>query len=130
MFEQAAIAVQDEQKYAELHTLIDAAFEASDVEVFLDRVIRFKLRIRDFEAVISRGLLGKEAVALYKALPVSDQALTRERYLRLVERGAGGVAATIFEGVRVLLRYELSAVSFQLSVDATDFSATELKTEN
>ena len=33
-----------------------------------------------------RGLLGKEAIALYKALPVSDQGLTRERYLRLVEQ--------------------------------------------
>jgi hypothetical protein len=30
-------------------------------------------------------LLGKEAEALYGALPVSDQGLTRERYLRLVE---------------------------------------------
>ena len=27
----------------------------------------------------------KEAVQLYAALPVSDQGLTRERYLRLVE---------------------------------------------
>jgi hypothetical protein len=30
--------------------------------------------------------LGKEAIGLYKGLPVSDQALTRERYLRLVEK--------------------------------------------
>ena len=72
--------------YAQLHTLIDAAFEASDVEVFLSRVIRYKLRIRDFESVLNRGLLGKEAIALYKALPVSDQGLTRERYLWLVEQ--------------------------------------------
>ena len=55
------------------------------MEVLLDRAIRFKLRIRDFEGILSRGLLGKEAVALYAGLPVSDQALTRERYLRLVE---------------------------------------------
>ncbi len=85
MFEQAAIAVKDEQKYAQLHALIDAAFDKRDVEVLLDRAIRFKLRIRDFEGILSRGLLGKEAVALYAGLPVSDQALTRERYLRLVE---------------------------------------------
>jgi hypothetical protein len=85
MFEQAAIAVRDEKGYAELHKLIDAAFDARDVEVFLNRVIRLKFRIRDYEAVLQRGLLGKEAIALYKALPVSDQGLTRERYLRLVE---------------------------------------------
>jgi hypothetical protein len=84
-FEQAAIAVQDEQGYAELHARIGAAFEARDVEDFLSRVGRAKLRIRDFESALQRGLLGKEAEGLYQALPVSDQALTRERYLQQVE---------------------------------------------
>ncbi len=85
MFEQAAIAVEDEQGYTKLHALIDAAFDARDVEVFLNRVSKSKLRIRDYEGILERGLLGKEAIGLYQALPVSDQALTRERYLRLVE---------------------------------------------
>ena len=85
MFEQAAIAVQNEQGYTQLHALIDAAFDARDVEVFLNRVRKSKLRIRDYEGILVRGLLGKEAMALYQALPVSDQGLTRERYLRLVE---------------------------------------------
>jgi hypothetical protein len=86
MFEQTAIAVRDEQGYQKLHALIDAAFDARDVEVFLNRVTKSKLRVRDYEGVLKRGLLGKEAIALYEALPVSDQGLTRERYLRLVER--------------------------------------------
>ncbi len=47
MFEQAQIAVRNEQGYAQLHALIDAAFDARDVEVFLNRVIKSKLRIRD-----------------------------------------------------------------------------------
>ncbi len=85
MFEQAAIAVKDEEGFAKLHALIDAAFDARDVEVFLNRVKRAKLRIRDYEGILERGLLGKEASGLFRALPVSDQALTRERYLRLVE---------------------------------------------
>jgi hypothetical protein len=85
MFEQATIAVRDEQGFAQLHALIDAAFDARDVEVFLNRVKRAKLRVRDYEGVLRRGLLGKQAIALYEALPVSDQGLTRERYLRLVE---------------------------------------------
>jgi hypothetical protein len=46
---------------------------------------RSKLRIRDFEGALHRGLMGKEAEGLYRALPVSDQALTRERYLQKVE---------------------------------------------
>jgi hypothetical protein len=85
VFEQAAIAVQDQQNYAQLHTLIDAAFDPRDVEVLLNRILRSKLRVRDFESVLGRGFLGKEAIGLYQALPVSDQGLTRERYLRLVE---------------------------------------------
>jgi hypothetical protein len=85
MFQQAAIAVQDEQVYKQLHALIDAAFDARDVEVFLNRVKRSGLRIRDYETVLKRGFLGKDAVQLYGALPVSDQALTRERYLQLIE---------------------------------------------
>ena len=84
-FEQAAITVQDEQEFEHLHALIDAVFDARDVDVFLNRVQKSKVRIRDYESVLERGLLGKEAIALYKALPVSDQGLTRERYLRLVE---------------------------------------------
>jgi len=86
MFEQAAIAIRDEKGYAQLNALVDAAFSARDIEVFLHRVNRSRLRIRDFEGVLKRGLLGREAVALYQALPVSDQGLTRERYLRLVEK--------------------------------------------
>lgn len=85
MFEQAAIAVRDERGYAQLHARIDAAFDAREVEVFLSRTAKARLRIRDFEGVLKRGLLGKEAEALYEGLPVSDQGLTRERYLRLVE---------------------------------------------
>jgi len=85
MFEQAEIAVRDERGYAQLHALIDAAFDARDIEVFLNRVKKAKLRVRDYETVLKRGLLGKDGVRFYEALPVSDQALTRERYLRLVE---------------------------------------------
>jgi len=85
MFEQAGIAVRDEQGYTQLHALIDAVFDSRDVEVFLERVSKSKMRIRDYEGVLKKGYLGKAAVGLYAALPVSDQGLTRERYLRLVE---------------------------------------------
>jgi hypothetical protein len=64
---------------------MDAAFEARDVEIFLSRVGRLKLRIRDFEGALRNGLMGKEAAGVYQALPISDQALTRERYLQKVE---------------------------------------------
>jgi hypothetical protein len=89
MFEQAAIAVKDQQTYSRLHDLVDAAFDPRDVEVLLNRVVRARFPIRDFESVLQRGLLGQEAIRLYAALPVSDQGLTRERYLRLVEKVPG-----------------------------------------
>ena len=86
MFEQAAIAVQDEQGYAKLHALIDAAFDARDVEVFLNRVKQVEAADPRFRRRFwSAGCWARKRLALYKALPVSDQGLTRERYLRLVE---------------------------------------------
>ncbi len=104
MFEQAGIAVQDEKVYSQMHVLIDAAFDLRDVEVLLTKVSKAKLRIRDFETVLKRGYLGKEAPALYVALSVSDQGLTRERYLRLVEAVALELRQRYFQGLRVLLR--------------------------
>ena len=86
MYQQAAIAVQDEQGYKKLHALVDTAFAPSSVEDLLSRATRAKVPIRSFEMVLKRGFLGKEAPALYAALPLSDQGLTRERYLRLVEK--------------------------------------------
>jgi hypothetical protein len=97
MFEQAAIAVRDEQGYAKLHAMIDAAFDPRDVDVLLNRVNRAKLRIRNYEEILKRGFLGKDAIALYAALPVSDQGLTRERYLRLVEKVPGELRQRYFK---------------------------------
>jgi hypothetical protein len=97
MFEQAAIAVQDEQGYKNFHALLDATFHPREVEVFLNRVVRAGLSIRNFEAILGRGFLGKDAAALYQALPVSDQALTRERYLRMVEAVQAEVRQRFFK---------------------------------
>jgi hypothetical protein len=97
MFEQAGIAVTDQQGYAKLHALIDAAFDARDVDHLLGRVTGAKLRIRDFETILKRGYLGKDAIGLYGGLPVSDRGLTRERYLRLVEQVPKELRARYFK---------------------------------
>jgi hypothetical protein len=96
MFEQAAIAVQDEKGFTRLHAMIDAAFAPADVEVLLSKVTRAKLPVRNFEEIMRRGYLGKEAPGLYQALPVSDQGLTRERYLWLVEKVPSELRARYF----------------------------------
>jgi hypothetical protein len=97
MFEQAAIAVQDQKGFTQLHAMLDAVFAPSDVEVLLNRVVKAKLPIRDFETVIRRGYLGKDALGVYQSLPVSDQALTRERYLKLVEKVPDGLRQRYFK---------------------------------
>ena len=86
MFEQAAFAVQDQQGFHQLSSRIDAAFAANRADLFLASVAGKKLRVRQFEQVLEKGLLGKDSPELYKALPTSDQALIREKYLARIEK--------------------------------------------
>ncbi len=104
MFEQAAIAVQDEQGYAQLHALIDAAFDARDVEVFLNRVKRARLRVRDYEGILERGLLGKEAIATVQGAAGLGPGADARAVSAAGGEGAAGAKAEVFEGVRVLLK--------------------------
>jgi len=66
--------VQDEQGYARLHAQIDAAFDPHDVEVFLTRVTKSKLRIRDYENVLRKGFLGKDSVLCTTHFPSPTRA--------------------------------------------------------
>jgi hypothetical protein len=88
IFEQATLSVQDEKTFATISGALDQAFSARKVEDFLHRVKRSKLRARDFEGVLGKGLLGKETVAQYSVLENGDQGQIREKYLRLVEQVA------------------------------------------
>ena len=85
MFEQAQIAVQDVEVTRRSKTG-SRGLSTAEVEVFLNRVRRAGLKVRDFETILKRGLLGKTTEADYVALPVSDQALTRESFLALLEK--------------------------------------------
>jgi hypothetical protein len=86
MFEQVVIAVQDTERHGRIQQQLLSAFSSAEVEVFLNRVRKAGLKVRNFEGVIKRGFLGKVTEADYQALPVSDQGLTREKYLSLVEK--------------------------------------------
>ena len=85
MFEQAVLAVQDEKSFKEVHSALEAAFAHQRVESFLRSVQKNKLRARQFEAILSSGLLGSETSARYAALGNSDRGQIREQYLRMVE---------------------------------------------
>ncbi len=86
MFEQAVFAVQNEPGFQQLSQRIEAAFAANRADLFLASVAGKKLRVRQFEQILDKGLLGKDSPELYKALPVSDQAMIREKYLARIEK--------------------------------------------
>ncbi|MFZ0662394.1 MAG: hypothetical protein WAM66_06845 [Acidobacteriaceae bacterium] len=86
MFEQAVLAVQDEKTFAEVRAVLDAVFAPKQVKQFLRKVQKSKLRIREFEKVLARGLLGAETPAKYAVLGNSDRGQVREHYLSSVEK--------------------------------------------
>jgi hypothetical protein len=67
---------------------IERAFAPANAEKFLKQISSAGLRARSFEAVLSRGLLGKTAEASYKQLEAGDQGQIREFYLHAVEQVA------------------------------------------
>jgi len=88
-FEQATIKVEKEKEFEELKAAIERAFRPEVVEKFLKRVQSKGLRVRDFDAILSKkildGELGASAQSLHRALTVSDQAQVREFYLSKLE---------------------------------------------
>ena len=86
MFEQAVLPVQSEQEFTEVADALEQIFAPGRVEGFLRGVKRAGLRIRQYEAILALGLLGKGMAAKYGALGDSDRGQVREMYLRLVER--------------------------------------------
>ena len=86
MFEQATIPVQNEATFAEVRQAVEEAFAPVRVAKFLSGVAGAKLRVRQFEEILGRGLLGTKAQAAYRELGSSDQGQIREQYLRRVEQ--------------------------------------------
>src|ERR1700753_2370335 len=86
MFEQAVFAVENQQAFQQLSAKIDQALAANRADLYLASVAKKKLRVRQFQEIVSAGLLGKDAQGLYSELAVSDQALIREKYLAAIEK--------------------------------------------
>ena len=93
-FEQAAIKVQQEKEFQELKAAINAAFAPEKIQSLLGSLARHRVRIRDFDGVVEKGILEKlggvlrasgTAKGLYERLALSDQAQIKEFYLFKVE---------------------------------------------
>jgi hypothetical protein len=83
--EQGVIPVADPQNYGAVQSAIEAAFSAAKVQDFLKSMQRSGLRIRDFEQVLDKGILGASTATEYKRLDNGDQGQIREFYLASLE---------------------------------------------
>ncbi len=85
-FEQPVMPIVDPQAYGAIRTAIEGSFASGRVAEFLKTLAGQRMRIRDFEHVLSRGLLGKSSQAEYGRLGNADQGQIRELYLASLER--------------------------------------------
>ena len=97
LHEQAAIPVSDQQRFQAVRSAIETAFSPNKVREFLRTLERSRLRIRDFEAVLAKGILGASTAAEYHQLPASDQGQIRELYLATLEQVAPDLRTEFFK---------------------------------
>jgi hypothetical protein len=88
MFEKPVLEVEDVRSYDIVRSAIQAAFASPTTDKFLKRIAAERLRVRDFELVLSKGLLGQEALTAYGHLGNLDRGQIRELYLASVEHVA------------------------------------------
>jgi hypothetical protein len=88
MFEKPVLEVQDVASYDVVRSAIQFVLSSSSAANYLKQVERLRLRVRDFEALLNRGLLGHEAVTAYGRLGDLDRGQIRELYLESVEHVA------------------------------------------
>jgi hypothetical protein len=88
MFLQTVLPLNDEAHFAAVKASLEPLFAAANVAGYLKRVQRSKLRVRDFEGLLDRGLLGATTAEAYRILGDSDRGQARELYLSLVEKVA------------------------------------------
>ena len=92
-FKQAAIKVAREKEFGELKEGLLRIFAPERVVQFLKGLQSKGIRIRDFDLMLTSGVLEKlddgfatlQARKLYEVLPASDQAQIREFYLSKIE---------------------------------------------
>ena len=88
LHEQAVIPVTDPESFGAVRSSIEKAFSPSQVKDFLKSIARAGLRIRDFELVLGKGLLGVPTANEYGRLSNGDQGQIREFYLASLEKVA------------------------------------------
>ena len=88
MFEKPVLGVEDAASYDVVRSAIQSALSSNTAGTFLKQLESRRLRVRDFESVLGKGLLGQEAMAAYERLENLDRGQIRELYLESVEHVA------------------------------------------
>jgi hypothetical protein len=87
-FEQPVLPIADPIRFQTLHAAIAEAFSSTKGALFMRSLSRCNVRIRDFESVLTNGLLGKAIKVEYNQLCNADQGQIREFYLASLEKVA------------------------------------------
>ncbi len=96
-YQQPVLPISDPQLFGKVKAAIESSFSSGRVTEFLRTLDRSKLRIREFESVLSKGALGAGTAAEYKNLDNSDQGQIRELYLASLERVAPELREQFFK---------------------------------
>jgi hypothetical protein len=96
-YQKAEIPVADPQAYGAVRSAVERAFAATGVKEFLKSLDRAGVRIRDFESVLRKGMLGTPTVVEYGRLDNGDQGQIREFYLASLEKVAPEMRTKFFK---------------------------------
>jgi hypothetical protein len=96
-FEQPILPIADPQSFGAVHAAIESSFSAARINDFMKSLSRAGLRIRDFETVLAKGLLGDKAKAQYTGLGNADQGQIREFYLASLEQVPADIREKFFK---------------------------------
>ena len=96
-YQQAALAITDPHTFSAVRETVVAAFSPARAGDFLKSIERASLRIRDFEDVLGKGLLGSSTIGQYSSLSPGDQGQIREFYLASLEQVAPELRSRFFK---------------------------------
>jgi hypothetical protein len=97
MYEKPELQVVDPQSFSAVKAAIETSFSATRAAEFFKSLARADVRVRDFESVLAKGMLGDAAIAEYNSLGNADQGQIREFYLASLERVAPELREKFFK---------------------------------
>jgi len=96
-YQQAGIPVVDPTRFAAVHGAVARAFSKTQISDFLRSLDRASVRVREFETVLRKGLLGGSAETEYGQMTPGDQGQIREFYLHALEEVAPELRQRFFK---------------------------------